>query len=265
MADIKPGMINKDYFQIFLTHLPTGESVNFDGWVTNFSDTFTSSWNPTKAYGRMDDLYTFQGTSRELTLAFDVVASDRFEAAKNIRDLNRLAQFLYPVYDQAVQGTDPLANSQVLKAAPLLKMKYNGLVSDASTGGDLVGFLRGFSYQPAIESGQFFVPGRGSGTPFIAYQVHQVQLQYVVIHTHLTGWAPAVLGDGAGGKRYVFGGDDASNIGDTFPHAISDPLPMPEPTGTPQQTQEQQDDTPEISESDQQKILGALNSMGAFP
>ena len=193
--------------------------------MTGFSDTFSSAWNGTPAYGRMDDLYTFQKTTRQLSLAFDVVASNRFEAAKNIRDLNRLTQFLYPVYDQAVQGSNPLANSQVLKAAPLLKMKYNGLVSDAATGADLVGFLRGFAYQPDINQGQFFVPGRGSGTPFIAYQTHRVQLEYTVIHTHLAGWAPAVLGDGAGNKRYVFGGNDASNLGDTFPHAISDPIP----------------------------------------
>ena len=234
MADKKPGMINRDYFQIFLTHLPTSESVNFDGWVTGFTDSFASTWKGTPAYGRMDDLYTFQKTSRTITLAFDVVASDRFEAAKNIRKLNRLTQFLYPVYDQAVKNQDPLSNSQVLKAAPLLKMKWNGLISDAASGGDLVGFLRGFTYAPALEAGQYFVPGRGSGTPFIAYQTHRVQLEYTVLHTHLPGWAPVELPDAAGGgTTYIFGGDVARDIADTFPHAIGDPLPAPEPEGDP--------------------------------
>jgi len=257
MADKRPGMINRDYFQIFLTHLPTGEGVNFDAWVTGFADSFRSSWKGTPAYGRMDDLYTFQKTSRTITLAFDVVASDRFEAAKNIRKLNKLTQFLYPVYDQAVQNQDPLSNSQVLKAAPLLKMKWNGLVSNAVDGADLVGFLNGFTYQPVLEAGQYFVPGRGSGTPFIAYQTHRVQLEYTVLHTHLAGWAPAELPDAiGGGTRYIFGGDIARDIGDTFPHAIADPRPAPEPEGSPDETEEEAEDLSEVTESQLNKVEG---------
>ncbi len=129
MADVQPGMINKDYFQIFVTHVPTKNTVNFNAWVTGFADSFSSAWKGTPVYGRMDDLYTFQKTSRKISLAFDVVASNKFEAAKNMRKLNKLAQFLYPVYSETIGDLNTNANSQVLQAAPLLKIKWNGLIT----------------------------------------------------------------------------------------------------------------------------------------
>ena len=223
-ADLKPGMINKDYFQIFITHIPTNNTVNFDGWVTGFSDAFTSEWSGTPVYGRMDELYTFERTGRKLSLAFDVVASNTFEAAKNMRKLNKLTQFLYPVYSEPQGDLSINANSQTLKAAPLLKMKWNGLVSNALDGADLVGFVNGFTYAPDLNAGQFFVTGRGSGKPYIAPQTHNVQLEFTVLHTHLTGWAPRSIDLGAGVSKYIFGGDEKKNIGETYPHAVSDPL-----------------------------------------
>ena len=226
MRTAKPGMMAKDYFQISITHIPTGNDVSFDAWVTGFADSFASSWKGTPVYGRMDDLYNFQKTSRKISLAFDVVAANKFEAAKNVRKLNKLAQFLYPVYS-APQGDMGTPNSQTLQAAPLLKIKWNGLISNALDGAGLVGFLNGFSYSPEIDSGQFFVKGRGSGKPFMAYQLHRVQFEYTVLHTHLTGWTTRTVDLGGGVSKHIFGGDERRELGSTFPHAVSDPIILP--------------------------------------
>lgn len=226
-ADLQAGMLNKDYFQIFITHIPTSNTVNFNAWVTGFTDNFNSSWSGTPVYGRMDELYTFERTSRKLTIAFDVVSSNKFEAAKNMRALNKLTQFLYPVYSEPQGDLNINTNSQTLKAAPLLKMKWNGLISNALDGSDLVGFLNGFSYNPDLTQGQFFVEGRNSGKPYIAYQTHGVQLDFTVLHTHLTGWAPRSIDLGGGHSKYIFGGDERREIGATFPHAISDAVQIP--------------------------------------
>jgi len=217
-------MIKQKHFQIFITHVPTNRTVTFDGWVTGFSDTFSSAWGGTKAYGRMDDHYNFERTGRKISLAFDVIAADKFEAAKNIRNMNRLTQFLYPRFAPSRGDLIPGTNSQVLNAAPLLKIKWNGLISNSFQGGPLVGFLDGFRYQPDIAAGQFFVESQGSGKPFIAYQNHAVQLEYTVLHTHQVGWSRAGIG-GEGG--WLFGGDSAADIGATYPHAISDAMILP--------------------------------------
>ncbi len=232
MASILPESINKDQFLIKITHIPTANSVQFHSWLTGFSDAFSSTWAGTPVYGRMDDLYTFTKTSRIITIAFDVVAADEKEARENQYRLNKLTQFLYPVYSNSISpatettpGGEPVPrarlNSRVLQAAPLLKMKFNALVQDPSNGGELVGFLNGFTYTPNILDGQFFV--NKTVTRDMVYQSHNVQLTYNVLHTHLTGWVESTTGTTGDGKAlYSFANGDQSNINNglnvNYPH-----------------------------------------------
>ena len=240
-------MINKEHFQIFLTHIPTDSTVNFDGWVTGFTDSFAASWKGTPVYGRMDNLYNFQGTTRKISLAFDVVSANKAEAARNIRKLNKIAQFLYPTYSPS-RGAG--SNSQTLQAAPLLKLKWNGLISNALDGAGLVGFLNGFSYAPEIDQGQFFVKGPGSGKPFIVYQTHRVQFEYTVLHTHLTGWTQREVDLGGGVSRYIFGGDDAREVGATFPVALGGPIILPEDGAIPGEVESDRDSPNPVNPGD---------------
>lgn len=215
----QPTFFNDSNFLIHITHIPTNKKVEFHSWLTGFTDAFSSTWQGTPVYGRMDDLYTFSKTGRVITIAFDVVAADISEARLNQARLNTLTQFLYPVYSDPVAGGSSRENSQVLKAAPLLKMKFNSLVRNAVDGSELVGFLNGFTYAPSIEAGQFFA---NKDKDFV-YQSHNVQLTFNVLHTHLTGWVQTQSGQGADGKvTYSFGRADqsreANSLNGNFPH-----------------------------------------------
>lgn len=203
MGDILPGMINNKEFKIYVENIPTGKKVSFKAWVTGFSDNFRSQWTGTPVYGRMDDLYTFQKTSRSISLAFDVVAGNAAEAIQNQTNLNQLTQFLYPVYSKpvAVNPASPRRNSQILEAAPLLKLRWNALAQNAESGGHLVGFLAGLIHSPNLEAGQFFTDKKLGKD--IHYQQHSVQLEFTVLHTHLPGWFTS---DGTlrfGGKKQI--------------------------------------------------------------
>jgi hypothetical protein len=202
------------YFSIEIEHIPTGESVHFDGWVTQFADNFTSQWKGTPVYGRMDDLYTFQRTGRKISIAFDVPAVDLKEGQLNAFNLNRLAQFLYPVY-----SNDRQPDHQIIAAAPLLKMKWTGLIQNAQTGEALVGFLQGFSFAGGVEHGPLLPKYRDTTNPTILYKHHSVQLEFTVLHTHQTGWSTA--SKGLGGSKYSFGDKDGTwDIEKHFPHDV---------------------------------------------
>ena len=95
-----PGLITEQEYIIKFLHVLTEQRVQFEGWVTSFSDQYNSTWNETPVYGRMDPLATFQRTGRQLTVGFDVVAANAVEARNNLKNISRLVQFLYPTYTE---------------------------------------------------------------------------------------------------------------------------------------------------------------------
>jgi hypothetical protein len=223
----QPTFFNDAEFLIQITHIPTSKKVEFHSWLTGFTDAFSSTWQGTPVYGRMDDLYTFTKTGRVITISFDVVAADENEARINQGKLNLLTQFLYPVYSNPVAGGSSRENSQVLKAAPLLKMKFNSLIRNADSNGELVGFLNGFTYAPNMDAGQFFADRANKKD--IVYQSHNVQLTYNVLHTHLTGWVQTEGGQGEDGKvTYSFGKsnqvDSGGSLNLNYPHGGASPF-----------------------------------------
>ncbi len=218
-----PGLIENSFFKIWITHLPTRQTIDFRGWVTAFSDQFTSNWNSESVYGRMDPLVTFQNTQRQISLEFDVVSGDAAQAQHNLDRINSLISFLYPVYE-----TDARDIQNTLKAAPLLGLRWTNLVADPNDGSQLVGYLAGATYAPDISQGGFMngssykqvgdkeylkdktVDAEG-GEHIMARQttrtgrmgifipkVVSLSLQFTVLHKHLTGWAKS-------GTTYSFG------------------------------------------------------------
>jgi hypothetical protein len=161
---------------IYITHVPSGKGVSFKGMLTQFSDQFTSNWNPETVYGRMDDIHTFQNTKRQINIGFVIPAFDAEEARCNLSKVTTLARMLYPSYSG--DGTD-VSN---LTKAPLLRLKFMNFVQDGRNGGSLLGKMNGFSFAPVLESGFFDYPG------FLYPKTINVDFTYDVLHEHVMGW-----------------------------------------------------------------------------
>ena len=231
-----PGMVENPFFKIYITHLPTQSEISFRGWVTEFNDNFTSNWESQPVYGRMDPLATFSNTQRQISIGFDVVSGDWRQAMNNSLNVNRLIEFLYPVYENGARGVQ-----NTLKASPLIGMRWSNLVANALNGQRLVGYLAGCSYAPKVEDGGFII-GNGAGgevphvgsAPGESRRVDEsaktyipktlsISLQYTVLHTHLPGWYnnSTPLPEGHSGPaeaaNYLFGGE---KIDGAFPNAF---------------------------------------------
>ena len=240
-----PGLLTHSEYLIKFQHIPTGHDVTFPGWVTQFDDQYSSQWNSTPTYGRMDPLATFQRTTRTISLGFDVVAANVVEARVNLDNISKFIRFLYPTYT----GSEREAQN-TLSGGPLLGFKWTNLVSDkgSTPGGMLYGYTNGFTYSPNIADGGFLsdpgvyqtanaaaelarpIPqvranGEETSAAFREHVAEQkagirsrrnnassfipktvsLSLQFTVLHTHLMGW-----------NDKQFGGDSAANL--SFPY-----------------------------------------------
>tara|TARA_A100001515_G_scaffold76683_1_gene60932 strand:+ start:169 stop:1023 length:855 start_codon:yes stop_codon:yes gene_type:complete len=166
-----PSLRTDPFFTIHIMHLPTSENVSFEGWVTQFNDSFNSNWSSTPVYGRQDPLPAFENTQRTITLGFDVVSDSKDQAIANLIKINQLIQFLYPMYDKSKRS-----NQTILNAAPLLGIRWTNLISNAAEGEYLYGYIQGgVSYAPDIGEGGFInkkttsetqvIPGSQNSTP----------------------------------------------------------------------------------------------------
>tara|TARA_Y100000034_G_scaffold12586_3_gene13228 strand:+ start:375 stop:1511 length:1137 start_codon:yes stop_codon:yes gene_type:complete len=254
-----PALRTNWFFAISVKHIPTGEQVDFEGWATQFSDTYTPSWNTTPVYGRMDHLATFQGTTRNIQLGFDIVNDSEENAKFNLLQIAKFMQFQYPVYDRTVapgtsiysaqqadaastapnQSVAPTLSQQtVLKAAPLLSIKWTNLISSPNNEEQrLMGYINGgISYSPDLNAGGFIAGDLLDGSDTYTGDRSQIKnyipkkvslsFNFTVVHTHLAGWVdaadpsrPASNSDGSGTKTFYFGGD--RDINSRFPNAYA--------------------------------------------
>lgn len=180
-------------------HIPTGKSVEFKAWLTDFSDRFESEWSSEPTYGRMDPIQTFKHTTRVIDLAWDVVAASEAEAINNMALCQSLFRMLYPVF-----GGD---RGRTLQAPPLMKLKFVNLIQDSSRASPdypttaeeagLTGTVSGFSYSPDLDSG-FFDKGTGVVYP----QTIKLECSFTVLHTHDLGYDTTGKWQGADGFPY---------------------------------------------------------------
>ena len=99
--------ITQDFIKFFFTgpklqagnDTHTDDIIVFRAVLNNLSDSFSPSWTPVNMIGRADPNYIYGGYSRDLSIGFDIYATDRDEMQPIYRKLNALAGYTAPTYD----------------------------------------------------------------------------------------------------------------------------------------------------------------------
>ncbi len=203
---------NSKNYNIYFTHVPTGNEVSFPAIIKSFQDQFSSTHSPTEVYGRMDPIYNFQRTKRKITCAFDCVAATKLEAYQNLKSMSSLITFLYPTYKN-------IDDASTISSPPLFRIKLMNLMQSANPppadvegqdeqdsigniGNGLLGFVDGFTYNPAFGNTTFV-----DDYDFITPISFPVQFSFNVVHEQDLGWE---VGNFA--QAGLFGGDIVSKI-----------------------------------------------------
>ena len=243
------GNLNK--LRIEFYHLPSNKSVSFKAYLTEWSDNFASKYNAEEVFGRNDMIHTFQGTHREISLSWDVVASSKQEAIENLGRVSLLAQFLYPAYKMKALGvsttgaagssTSQVLNVGTMTKAPLIKVRFANLIVDSKSQLDnisakesgLLAAMDGLQVTADLDAGVF--DGEGISTP----KVFKLTTKLAILHQHTLGWdndRREWLGEGAAsGYPYNAWGSGQSTSNTVAGFAPPSPPPQqnaaPSPSG----------------------------------
>lgn len=141
-------------------HVATGTRVEFPAFITDFSDSISVSWGNEQIFGRTDPVKPYQGTTRTISLGFDVLAPTLAKAKENLHNYSVLVQMMYPVYGRPL--ADVADRGRVLKAPPLIRLEFLNLIRNTSLESPeegLLGCISGLNFNPNRESGFFDVEG----------------------------------------------------------------------------------------------------------
>lgn len=200
-GDASSDLANNRLQFIEFYHIPSGKTVQFKAFLTQFSDQYSSEWNDEDAFGRMDPISTFKRTRRIITLGWDVISAGIEESVLNLERCSLLLSMLYPDYE-ALDG-----GASRIKTAPLFKLRFMNLIQNAASPGlnakegGLLGKVSGFSYEPDLEQGffdsmnvqqeaaavKFALPEDDRGE-LIFPQTIKLQCEFTVLHQHALGW-----------------------------------------------------------------------------
>ena len=148
-----------DHLVKFL-HVATGLRVEFPAFITEFNDSVNVSWGSEQIFGRTDPIKPYQGTTRNISIGFDVLSPTLEKARENMQNYSKLVQMMYPVYSEPLAGAQ--GKGRVIKAPPLIRLQLMNLVQNTSLESNekgLLGCIGGFSFNPNRESGFFDVEG----------------------------------------------------------------------------------------------------------
>lgn len=110
------GALNPNITQDFIKFFFTGPSLHngndsseddimvFRATITTLDDSFSAGWTATPMIGRADPNYIYSSFSRDMSLSFTVLATDRDELKPIWRKLNALAGYTAPTYDKNTIG-----------------------------------------------------------------------------------------------------------------------------------------------------------------
>ena len=205
-ADVTDGYANTAEMMVSFYHVPTGESIYFKAFIVAFNETYASDWGREAIYGRTDPVYLFKNTKRNVSLVLKVPSSTESEAYENLGRIQKLTQFLYPVYVKSDStttiGQSPLVRLKVMnllersptqtrfnkardKSKNTHDMYEEYMTTPEPTRG-LLGSIRSLSVNHNIENPQIGVVEKGPNT--ILPKMIEINLEFAPIHEQPLGW-----------------------------------------------------------------------------
>jgi hypothetical protein len=201
-------------FSISIQHLPSGKIVSFSAFIESFSDSYKQKWESEEVYGRMDPIYYYKNTTRNIIMDFSVPSENLLDAQSNFKKISNLIRFSYPTYETpksfteggstnaqapattakqantadaiaAISANPPNSisnNALLISSPPLIAINFANLITTPVNNGRLIGKLNSVSYA-ADKDTTFYSIGKN-----LFPSVYKIKLEFDPIHSTALGW-----------------------------------------------------------------------------
>jgi len=129
--------LEAEYTPFYIHDLRTNEVIAFHAFLETVTDGFSASFTSTKSYGRADPVYSYNSTTRSISVTFSVVSTNREDFDEMWFKINKLTTLMYPQYTKGekIKGKNNLFDyefeapfSQVYGATPVVRMRIGDLI-----------------------------------------------------------------------------------------------------------------------------------------
>ena len=131
----------KSSVPLTIRHVATGLSVMFDKYfLTEFQDTIDTSYNSVSTFGRMDPIMNYQGSTRKISVALELVPEDETARTVAHKYASLLQKMQYPVYERG-------ENALTIQRPPIVVVRLGNLIRSGDNAG-LICALSGYGFTP---------------------------------------------------------------------------------------------------------------------
>ena len=177
-------------FKLIIEHIATGKAVFFTPKMhalklNGYNEDFGVGWSSEKAFGRMDDIPFYQGTTRAVSLDLKVgpltpAMKPNTTEQKLANSINALAKYQYPVF----------VNDSIAKP-PLLNVLFGNIMSMNRDGvNPLICYLTSFAIAPIISNNasDTYYPTYDTQAGTVYAKAYNLNLNFTILHDEQLGF-----------------------------------------------------------------------------
>jgi hypothetical protein len=131
--------LDAEYVPFYFHDLRTNEVVGFHAFLDSLDDNYAVGYNSVPAFGRLDNVLQYGGTTRSLSFGFVIAATSEADFDEMWFRINKLVTLVYPQWSPGdeVEGTSrgtwspkyKVPFSQVVSASPLIRVRIGDVIA----------------------------------------------------------------------------------------------------------------------------------------
>lgn len=131
--------LDAEYVPFYFHDLRTNEVIGFHAFLDALDDSYAVGYNSTSAFGRLDNVLQYGGTTRSLTFGFVIAATSEADFDEMWFRINKLVTLVYPQWSPGDEVTGAsrgswspkykIPFSQVVSASPLIRVRIGDVIS----------------------------------------------------------------------------------------------------------------------------------------